>query len=65
MYMSICLNARMYTMGVLCPKGPEEDVRSPGTGVTDGCNRAALWVLTTEPRSSGTAVNALNCYSIS
>jgi hypothetical protein len=55
----------MYTMGVLCPKGPEEDVRSPGTGITDGCNRAALWVLTTEPISSGTAVNALNCYSIS
>lgn len=32
-------------MYVQCPKGSEEGIISLRTGVTDGCDLAAIWVL--------------------
>lgn len=37
MYLTVC----MYTMGIKYSRRPEEDMESPGSGVTDACKR--LW----------------------
>lgn len=48
------------TMCVQKPKRPAEGTRTPGTGVTGGFEPHTR-VLGTEPSSSATAVNSLNC----
>lgn len=46
------------------PRGPEEDVTSPGTGVMSGYE-AATWILGIELGSSGRAARAHYCCAIS
>ena len=37
MFIVFCLHVRLYTTCMQCSNSPEQGVRSPGTGVTDGC----------------------------
>lgn len=49
----------VYYMYAWCPWKTEEDIRSPGTGVTDGCKPPCrFWG--TEPGSSARATSAFN-----
>jgi hypothetical protein len=55
----MCLGVLTAFMSVQDPQKPKEGVRSPGTGVTDGCELAML-VLEVKLWPSVRAVNALN-----
>lgn len=46
----VCLHVCLCTGHVQCPGRPEEDIRSPGTGITDSCQLPATWVLAIEPQ---------------
>lgn len=50
----------MYHMHVWCPWRPEEDIRSPGTGVMNS-SEPPYGVLGTKHRSSARVTNALKC----
>lgn len=43
------LKVYLYTICMQYPGKPEEGIRSPGTGVTDGWELPALWVLKLNP----------------
>jgi hypothetical protein len=52
-----CLYVCMYCTCGWCLERPEEEIGSPGTGVTDGCEPP--WALRVETRSSEGAASAL------
>ena len=59
-----CQHVCMYTVYAWYPQRPEEDIGSPGTGVTDGCEPpCGSWKLNLGPLDS-TAI-ACNCWAIS